>query len=452
MEMNIAQIAQMTSGILHGPGEGVPLDLKLDSRQILPGDLFVCLAGEKVDGHWFLEEAVRRGAIAAMVERDIPFPGALSQIRVSSTRQALFDLAGGLRNRFWGQVVAITGTAGKTTTKDLTVALLASSGAVYASAGNLNTELGVPLIFFRMPADTQFLVLELGMQKLGDIRLLAKMVRPDIGLITEIGPAHLEYLGSVEQILAEKWELLQALPDGATILLNRDNVFLREAQVPTNKRAVYFGMDARADLRGTIRSENRDWTQLRIEGLGGGWEANLPFVGSHLVRDFLGAFALGLILGAVPKDMLDRVEGFELPVGRGRILHLSGDVAVIDESYNANPLSVSAALDTLAVRATGRRIAVLGDMLELGQESKFYHRQMGEIAATRADLLFFYGPLSADAAAAAHQAGMQPDAVQHFLDRVELTKAVKMALQSSDCLLVKGSRGMHLEDLIYELE
>lgn len=452
MKMNMTQIAQMTSGVLQGRGEDVPLDLKLDSRQILPGDLFVCLAGERVDGHCFLAEAVRRGAIAAMVERDIPFPADLSRIRVSSTRQALFDLAGGLRNLFLGQVIAITGTAGKTTTKDLAVALLAGSGVVHASVGNLNTELGLPLVLFRMPSDTQYLVVELGMQKLGDIRLLAQMVRPNLGLITEIGPAHLEYLGSVEQILQEKWELLHALPDGATILLNQDNAFLREAQVPTNKRALYFGMDARADLRGTIRSETRDRTQLRVKGLGGEWEANLPFVGSHLIRDFLGAFGLGLILEAVPQDMLDRVEGFVLPEGRGQIRHLAGDVSVIDESYNANPLSVRAALDVLAVRATARRIVVLGDMLELGQASSFYHRQMGEMAATRADLLFFYGPLSADAAAAARQAGMQPDAVQHFLDRVELTKAVKRTLQSSDCLLVKGSRGMHLEELIRELE
>jgi len=295
-------------------------------------------------------------------------------------------------------------------------------------------------------------VLELGLQKPGDIRLLAQSVRPHIGLITEIGPAHLEYLGSVEQILAEKWELLRMLPDGATILLNRDNMFLREAQVPANKRAVYFGMDSNADLRGIIWSESRHGTQLRIKGLGGEWEANLPFVGTHLVRDFLGAFALGLILGAAPKDMLERVQGFQLPVGRGQILHLSGNVIVIDESYNANPLSVRAALDTLAVHTIGRRIAVLGDMLELGQESRFYHRQMGEMAARRADLLFFYGPLSADAAAAARQVGVKPDTVQHFLDRVELTKAVKMALQSSDCLLVKGSRGMQLEELIHELE
>lgn len=450
--MNIAQIAQMTSGILHGPGESVPLDLKLDSRQILPGDLFVCLAGEKVDGHWFLEEAVRRGAIAAMVERELPFPVNLSQIRVSSTRQALLDLAVGLRNRFGGQVVAITGTAGKTTTKDLTVSLLADRGAVYAGIGNLNTELGIPLVFFRMPADAQLLVLELGMQKLGDIRLLAQIVRPDIGLITEIGPAHLEYLGSIEQILVEKWELVQALPDGATILLNYDNAFLREAPIPIGKRAVYFGMDPGADLRGTIRSEGSDGTRVRIEGLGGEWEANLPFVGFHLVRDFLGAFSLGLVLGATPKEMLDRVEGFQLPEGRGRVLRLSGDVRLIDESYNANPLSVRAALDTLAVHAAGRRIAVLGDMLELGRASEFYHRQMGELAAARADLLFFYGPMSVHAAAAARKAGMPSDTVQHFLDRVELTQAVKRAIQSSDCLLVKGSRGMHLEDLIDELE
>jgi UDP-N-acetylmuramoyl-tripeptide--D-alanyl-D-alanine ligase len=452
MEMTLVQIAQMTSGILHGPEDGIALDLKLDSRQILPGDLLVCLVGERVDGHSYVEQAFGRGAIAVMVERDISLPATMTQIRVSSTQQALFDLASGLRKHFLGQVIAITGTAGKTTTKDFTVSLLASRGAVHASMGNLNTELGIPLIFYRMPSDTQFLVLELGLQKPGDIRLLAQMVRPDIGLITEIGPAHLEYLGSVEQILAEKWELLQTLPDGATILLNYDSVLLREARIPTGKRAVYFGMNAGADLRGTIRSENRDRTRLRIEGLGGEWEADLPFFGSHLVRDFLGAFALGLILEAAPKEMLARAEGFELPEGRGRISRLAGGVSLIDESYNANPLSVRAALDVLAVRTGGRRIAVLGDMLELGQESKSYHRQIGKIATARADMLFFYGPLSADAAVAARQAGMPRDAVRHFLDRVELTKAVKAALQSSDCLLVKGSRGMHLEELIRELE
>ncbi|MEI6509912.1 MAG: UDP-N-acetylmuramoyl-tripeptide--D-alanyl-D-alanine ligase, partial [bacterium] len=449
MELTLAEIAGISGGTLHGLGGMKPRALALDSRLVEEGDLFAALRGERTDGHLFLNQARQRGAMAALVEETTSVrPEGLALIIVPSCPDALLSLATALRDRFKGPVVAITGTAGKTTTKEMVALLLESAGSVLKSEGNWNTELGLPLALSFLTPAHRFLVQEVGLQKPGDVRLLGRLLRPTTAVITEIGPAHLEYLGSVERILEEKWELVLSLVPGGFAVLNADNVLLRsrKGEIPN---ALWYGLEEPADFRSLeIRLEGGD-TWLTVATPFGEGQFRLPFQGDHLLRDFLASLAVALPLGLSLEQAGNRIAHFQLPQGRGSLVERDG-ITWVDDSYNANPTSTEAALAAFCRRATGRRLVVLGDMLELGESAATLHRSLGQSIPVGCECLFLLGDLSRHTAKGALENGYPLEKVRHFETMESLQESLRSTLHPGDWVLLKGSRGMQLEKILEE--
>ncbi|MCX5970106.1 MAG: UDP-N-acetylmuramoyl-tripeptide--D-alanyl-D-alanine ligase [Coprothermobacterota bacterium] len=451
MELTLVEIASIVGGTTQGAGSVKPRALALDSRLVLEGDLFAALRGERTDGHLYLEQARRRGAVAALVEATPSVrPEGLSLIVVPSCPSALLRLAAALRERFLGPVVAITGTVGKTTTKEMIALLLESAGPVLKSEGNWNTELGLPLALSYLTPAHRFLVQEIGLQKPGDVRLLARLLRPTTAIITEIGPAHLEYLGSVERILEEKWELVRNLAPGGLAVLNADNALLRfrKEEIP---HALWFGLREPADFRSLEIRQEGAGTWLTVATPYGEGQFWLPFVGDHLLRDFLGTLAVVLSLGLSLEQAGSGITRFQLPPGRGCLVEREG-IFWVDDSYNANPTSTEAALATFCRRATGRRLVVLGDMLELGESAAILHRNLGGLIPVGCEGLFLFGDLSRHTAKGALENGYPRERIRHFETIESLQDSLRSTLRPGDWVLLKGSRGMHLEKILEERE
>lgn len=451
MELTLAEIAGISGGTLHGAGSVKPRALALDSRLVQEGDLFTALRGERTDGHLYLEQARRRGAVAALVEA-MPSvrPEGLSMIVVGSCPSALLSLAAILRDRFMGPVVAITGTAGKTTTKEMIALLLESIGPVLKSEGNWNTELGLPLALSYLTPAHRFLVQEVGLQKPGDVRLLGRLLRPTVAIITEIGPAHLEYLGSVERILEEKWELVRSLVPGGLAVLNADSALLRsrKGEIP---HALWYGLREPADFSSLEIRQEGAGTWLTVATPLGEGQFRLPFVGDHLLRDFLAALAVALSLGLSLEQAGRGIARFRLPPGRGCLVEREG-ITWVDDSYNANPTSAEAALAAFCRRATGRRLIVLGDMLELGESAAAFHHSLGRLIPVGCDGLFLFGDLSRHTAKGALENGYPPERIRHFETIKSLQESLRSTLRPGDWVLLKGSRGMQLEKILEERE
>jgi UDP-N-acetylmuramoyl-tripeptide--D-alanyl-D-alanine ligase len=399
----------------HAPG---PQRITIDSRDVQPGDLFVGLPGTRVDGGRFAGAALAAGAWGVLVAPEHALnaqcapPGVL--IATDEPLAALQALARSWRRALRAPVVGITGSTGKTTTKDLLAAMLAQDRRVVASAQNLNTEIGLPLTILGAPLGTEALVLEMAMRGPGQIAELAAIAEPDVGVIVNVGPVHLELLGSLEAIAAAKAELLVDLPPGATAVLPADEPLL-DIHLRDDLRVVTFG--AGGD----------------VADLG---DVELPFSSAHMRSNALAALAAARALGAEPRGPLK----VTLSAMRGDRIVLPGPVLVIDDCYNANPMSMRAALDDLAASASGRRLAVLGDMLELGAEEGRFHVEIGDYAAQRGvDVLVTVGPLAA----------RMGEAFGGELHRVaDAAGAATLAcelLRPGDTMLVKGSRGVGLE-------
>jgi UDP-N-acetylmuramoyl-tripeptide--D-alanyl-D-alanine ligase len=392
-----------------------PLRVTIDSRDVRPGDLFVGLPGTRDDGGRFAGAALDAGAWGVLVGSEHALhaaPGAV--IAADDPLAALQSLARGWRRALGAAVVGITGSTGKTSTKDLLAAMLAQDRRVVATEQNLNTEIGLPLTILSAPAGTEALVLEMAMRGPGQIAELAAIAEPDVGVIVNVGPVHLELLGSLEAIAAAKAELLAGLRPGATAVVPAREPLL-DAHLRHDLRIVTFG--AGGD----------------VEALG---DVELPFDSAHMRLNALAALAAARAVGAEPHGLLD----VTLSSMRGQRIELPGPLLVIDDCYNANPMSMRAALDDLAASAPGRRVAVLGDMLELGPDERRFHAEIGAYAAQRGvDVLVTVGALAASMAAAfggeLHEAG----------DAAGATALLGQVLRPGDTVLVKGSRGVGLE-------
>jgi UDP-N-acetylmuramoyl-tripeptide--D-alanyl-D-alanine ligase len=395
-----------------GAATGGPARVSIDSRDIAAGDLFVGIRGERVDGGAYGARALADGAWGVLVDpehADAPTgPGVV--LAADDPVIALGALARAWRSELACPVVAITGSVGKTSTKDGLAAMLAQRLRTVANAQNLNTEIGLPLTILGAPAGTQALVLEMGMRGAGQIGDLTAIARPDVGVITAVGPVHLELLGTVEAIAAAKAELIAGLAPGRTAIVPAGEQLL-EAHLRDDLTTVTFG-------------EGGDVDALP-DGL------TLPFDSAHMHRNALAALAAARALGVEPASALD----VALSDRRGQRETLPGDILVIDDCYNANPMSMRAALDDLAATAHGRRIAVLGDMLELGPDERRWHREIGDHARQRGvDLLVTVGPLAAEMGGD-HAA---PDAAA----AAGLTASL---VAPGDTVLIKASRGVGLE-------
>ena len=430
------------------PREGEVSSLCTDSREVAPGCLFAAIRGERFDGHDFIPEALEKGAVCALAEREGPYPRD-RVLLVEDTLRALLDLSAWYRSLFPVKVVGITGSVGKTTTKEMTAAVLSARYRTVKTQGNQNNEIGAPRTLLSIGRDTQAAVVEMGMTGFGQIRDLAMAARPQAGIITGIGVSHIELLGSRENILRAKLELADCLPDGAPLFLCGDNDLLREVKIP-RLSIIFFGLDdPRSGIYGTIESATPLSTSFTIRWEGKEYRASVPGAGKHLVLDALGAFGAGVALGVPPEEAAAALRSYA-PAGMRQRVVERGGITVVEDCYNASPDSVSAALDTLRdFPAAGRKVFVLSDMLELGPIGPRCHREAGEKAASCAGSLFALGELSREAVEGARAAGMED--ARFFGGKEELAEALAGYLRPGDLVWFKASRGMKLEEAIEDL-
>ncbi len=403
------------------PTDGAgPERVTIDSRDVRPGDLFVGLRGEHVDGGSFAAAALDAGAWGVLIG-----PGhAVGDGRVLEAEDplaALQALAVAWRRELGARVIGVTGSTGKTSTKDLLAAMVATGRRVTATAQNLNTEIGLPLTILGAPEGTEVLVLEMAMRGAGQIAELVAIAEPDVGLITNIGPVHLEQLGTLEAIAAEKAGVIDGLRPGGT------------AVVPAGEPLL--APHLRVDVRTVTFGPGGD-----VDDLGG---VELPFTSAHMTRNGMAALAAARAVGVEPHGPIDVL----LSARRGQRIELPGPVVVLDDCYNANPMSMRAALDELAATAGGRRVAVLGDMLELGPGEGRFHEEIGEHARDRGvDVLVTVGPR------AAHMAGTFGGATHRVADAAAAATLVTGLVAPGDTVLVKASRGVGLEAVTEALQ
>jgi UDP-N-acetylmuramoyl-tripeptide--D-alanyl-D-alanine ligase len=455
-----AELAAAAGGRWIGSPPAAVEGVSTDTRTLAPGSLFVALRGERFDAHEFLAEAAARGAVAAVVAeswaagalREQPLPA----LAVPDTLTALGALARHHRRRFRIPVVGVTGSNGKTTTREMIAAILGTRGKVLKSEGNLNNEVGVPLTLFGLDASHQAAVIEMGMSHLGEIARLAAIAEPQVGVVTLVAPAHLEGLGSIDAIADAKAELYQGLPASGIAVANADDARMLKRAQASGRRLVTFS--AARGRRGDvvvleIVSQGDDGLRF-VLGIGNREvPVHIPaLVGTHNAANAAAATAAAVSLGCTDREIARGLSEVK-PVGRRlRLEKLASGVELVDDCYNANPVSMSAALRTLHDLAAGggkRAFAALGDMLELGAFEAEAHRSLGTEAA-KAGLsgLAAFGPRSRETAEAARTAGLE---AFHTEDVAALIEWARGAVKPGDLLLVKGSRGMKLERLVEAL-
>jgi len=448
MTFSLQEIARITGGRL------VPVDARVeirsvstDSRTLRAGELFVPLRGENFDGHDFLTLAVRNGAAACLSE-DVISGMTVPVIVVNDTLKALGDLAAAVRGRFSGPVAAITGSSGKTTTKEMLAAILTRTAPGLVTAGNFNNLIGLPLTLLQHEEAQRWMVLEMGMSARGEIARLCEIASPTVGVITNVGAAHLETLHGIDGVARAKGELFEALGPGGSAVINADDPLVRALPVANGVRRLLFGLAPEAEVRAENVAMNDGRARFDLVLPDGRRTISLPVAGRHNISNGLAAAAVASVLGITADDIAGGLEGFSMCGGRMEVQSLANGMLLIDDSYNANPLSMAAALQALTDLAHGqRRIAVLGDMLELGDASEELHWQCGEIAAQKADHLLTVGALGAALAEGALQAGMPQQAVQACASHEELLTQLQALLRPGDRILVKGSRGMRMEKI-----
>ena len=419
-----------------------------DSRKVVPGCVFVCFPGERVDGHTFAAGAYKNGAAYIIANHPVEGVPENRTVVVPSSHMAMVRMASNYRMLFSPKMIGVTGSVGKTTTKEFCYAVLSAFGRTLKTEGNQNNEIGLPNTLFRLEPDTQYAVVEMGMSNLGEIERLARCARPNAGIITMVGVSHLESLGTRENILKAKLEICAGLPDGAPLALNADNDLLPTAKIPPRLRPVWFGIDAEnADVRAMdIAPAGTGTSFTLVDKEFGKFEVTIPTAGRHTVYDALAAYAAATRLGLDAARAAAALADYRTTGMRQNIVEKQG-VTVIEDCYNASPDSMKAALSVLHdLPVQGRRIALLGDMLELGDATETGHRQTGEWAAgAGVDLLIAYGPLST---AMAEAAKAKEVSVIHCQTAQEVVQCLQKNVHPGDALLAKASHAMELEDVL----
>ena len=447
-ELTLKQIADWCGGKVSARFEHLRVSrMQSDSRKVRSGDLFVALKGAKADGHDFAETAINHGAVAALVSR--PISEKLPSIEVEDTLRAYGEIAAGYRKLTGVKVVGITGSVGKTTTKEMTASVLEAAYHTAKTEGNHNNNLGLPMTIMDMPENTEVAVLEMGMNHSGEMEYLSSIARPDLAIITNIGTMHIEHLGTREGILQAKLEIMRGMPEDGAGVFNGDEPLLWNIRAIGKHKKYYYGIENHAcDVTATDIVELDDGVRFVVHGFGQQFELFVPMLGRHAVYNALAATTVGLLLGVKPEQIQARFSSFH-NTGMRQKIYVKNGVTIIEDCYNAGPESTEAALDVLAgIKTDGRRIAVLGDMLELGNRSAAEHYRIGRLAVGKADLLLTYGEHSVRTLTGAITGGMNPKNTDHFDTHEDMAHMLKMRVSEGDVVLFKGSRGMRMEKVL----
>ncbi len=445
MKLPLAEVARFISAFGEYPAEEIAQGYSIDSRTTKSGELFFAVKGERLDGHDYVSAALEKNAIAAVVQKSelARYPSKARLLAVDDTLVALQILAAAVR-KVWGKpLVGVTGSAGKTTTKEAIAHVLGSRFRVLKSEGNFNNHFGLPLMLLKLEPEHEIAVIEMGMSHAGEIRALAKIAQPEIGVVTNVAPVHLEYFESIAGIARAKYELIESLPANGTAVLNADDAYVSQFSRNFKGRVLTFGMSATAD----VRSEN-----IRPLGVGGSEfdviarhareHATLPLVGEHNILNALAAIAVGLVSGLTLSDAVGALATLAPAEKRGQVLQL-GNITVLDDCYNSNPKALNAMVDALAAMTAKRRIVVAGEMLELGPAAEQMHRAAGRhIAEKKIDVLVGVRGLAQAMVDGARETGTEAEFVA---TPEEAGEWLARETRDGDVVLLKASRGVKLE-------
>ena len=445
MKLPLSRIAEFISAAGEFDHNAVAEGYAIDSRTIQRGELFFAVKGERLDGHDFVEQALQQGAVAAVISKDqaARYPVKSKLIPVEDTLLALQSLATAVR-RLWGKpVIGITGSAGKTTTKEAIAHVLSKRYRVLKSEGNFNNHFGLPLMLLKLQPEQQIAVIEMGMSHAGEITALAKIAQPETGVVTSVAPVHLEFFNSLADIARAKYELIASLPQGGTAILNADDEYVSQFGRDFKGKVVLYGTATTADIRAeNIQSHGAHGSTFDLLVEGYREHATLPLLGKHNVSNALAAVAVALQHNLIPSEAVAALATLKQADKRGEVLQL-GNTTVINDCYNSNPKALNAMVDALAAMPAKRRIVVAGEMLELGPTGEQLHREAGRyMAGKKIDLLLGVRGLAQPMVEAAKQGGVKAE----FVATPEEAGAwLAREARKGDVVLLKASRGVKLE-------
>jgi UDP-N-acetylmuramoyl-tripeptide--D-alanyl-D-alanine ligase len=445
MKLQLSRIAELIRGSGEFDENAIAMAYSIDSRTMHAGELFFAIRGERLDGHDFVEAALRAGAVGAVIANDeaARFPVKSRLIAVEDTTRALQQLGAAVR-RIWGKkLIGITGSAGKTTTKECVAHVLASQLRVHKSVGNLNNHFGMPLQLLKLEPEHDIAVIEMGMSHAGEIRALAELAKPDVAIVTNVGPVHLENFDSIQGIARAKYELVEALPSGGMAVLNADDQYVCQFSRDFRGKVVTFGIDRPADVRAeNIELQGESGTTFDVVGQGFRERAHLPLVGKHNVLNACAAVAVAIELGILPSKAIASLATIAPSDKRGEVLHLAG-ATIINDCYNSNPKALKSMVEALVSIEAKRRIVVAGEMLELGPTSPDLHFECGSYMAERGiDRVLGVRGNGLSIAEGARQGGVDAEFVN---SPEEAGEWLARELKKDDAVLVKASRGVRLE-------
>lgn len=446
------EIVKVTDGELVG-GDVEVSSVSTDTRTLEKGALFIAVKGERFDGNDYIRQAAENGAAAAVSDLEAgTVKTSIPVIYVKNSRTAQLKLARHYRDRFNIKLCGVTGSVGKTSTKDMISAVLSAKYVTHKTEGNLNNDIGLPKTLFGLDNNTQAAVIEMGMSDRGEISVLSQAAHPTCGVITNIGFCHIENLKTQENILAAKLEILDGMDENAPLIVYGDNEFLGglTSEKIGGRRLIRYGLNRKFDVYATAVSQTENGGRFTLHYKGSSYKAEVPVTGEHHILNALAAFCAGIEFGLTPEEIIPAFMDYKGSGMRQKTELRGGNIRVILDCYNASPTSMRSSLSVLgAVKTEGRRIAVLGDMLELGEKSKSLHAGLAEFAEEHADMFFLYGR---EMTALRDELKKRGASVFHSENKQELTELLLNEIKSGDVVLFKGSRGMKMEEIAEKIK